>query len=92
MNLKFYTSEAKELKLKARKFWGQIPTFVEVTWKKLVGGLFAPPPPSWIVLKCFIEKLILGTLGHITVGKQIFYNFSVISGFKLLIWIIYDPT
>ena len=44
MNLKFYTSEAKELKLKARKFWGQIPTFVEVTGKKLVGGLFAPPP------------------------------------------------
>ena len=24
------------------KFWGLIPTFVEVTWGKLVGGLFAP--------------------------------------------------
>ena len=31
--LKFYTS--KELKLKVRKFWGLIPTFVEVTVEKL---------------------------------------------------------
>ena len=31
MNLKFYTSIVKGLKLKARKFWGLIPTFVEVT-------------------------------------------------------------
>ena len=44
-NLKFYTSVAKELKLKVRKFLGPIPTFVEVTGGKLVGGrdLFAPP-------------------------------------------------
>ena len=28
--LKFYTSVAKELKLKARKFWGLIATFAEV--------------------------------------------------------------
>ena len=33
-NLKFYTSVAKGLKLKVRKFWGLIPTFVEVTWEK----------------------------------------------------------
>ena len=32
-NLKFYTSVAKGLKLKVRKFWGLIPTFVEVTGK-----------------------------------------------------------
>ena len=44
-NLKFYTSLSKELKLKVRKFWGLIPTFVEVTGKKLVEvGLFALPP------------------------------------------------
>ena len=36
-NLKFYTSVAKGLKLKVRKFWGLIPTFVEITEEKLVG-------------------------------------------------------
>ena len=41
-NLKFYTSLSKGLKLTVRKFWGLIPTFVEVTGEKLVGGLFAP--------------------------------------------------
>ena len=30
MNLKFYTSMAKGLKLKARKFWQLFSTFVEV--------------------------------------------------------------
>ena len=29
-NLKFYTSVTKGLKLKVRKFWGLIPTFVQV--------------------------------------------------------------
>ena len=42
MTLKFYTIVAKGLKLKVRKVWGLIPTFVEVTWEKLVGDLFAP--------------------------------------------------
>ena len=42
--LKFWNSEAKALKLKVRKFWGIIPTYVEITGKKLVGGLFAPSP------------------------------------------------
>ena len=42
-NLKFYTSVAKELKLKVRRFWGLIRTFVEITGEKLVrGGLFGP--------------------------------------------------
>ena len=36
-NVTFYTSVAKRLKPKARKFWGVIPTFVEVTRKRLVG-------------------------------------------------------
>ena len=47
MVLKFYVSVAKGLKLKVRKFWELILTFVEVTGDKLIGGLFAPhPPPS----------------------------------------------
>ena len=34
---------AKRLKrLKVRKFWVLIPTFVEVTGEKLVGGISAP--------------------------------------------------
>ena len=39
-NLTFYTSVAKGLKPKTRKFWAVIPTFVEVTRKTLVGGPF----------------------------------------------------
>ena len=38
INLKFYTSVPKGLKLKVRKFCGLIPTFVEGTGKKLVRG------------------------------------------------------
>ena len=47
MNLKLYTSVAKELKLNARKLWWLNPTFVEVTNEKLVegAGAFCPPPP-----------------------------------------------
>ena len=44
-NIKFYTSVAKGLKLKVRKFGGLSPTFVEVTGEKLVRGSFYPPPP-----------------------------------------------
>ena len=47
MDLKFYTSQAKRSKLKVRKFWGLVPTFVEVRGEKLVGGpfrAFLPPP------------------------------------------------
>ena len=48
-NLRFYTSVEKGLKIKVGKFWGLIPSFVEVTGEKLVGGAFLPrplPPPS----------------------------------------------
>ena len=44
MALKFYTSVAKGLKLKVKKFYGLIPPFVEVTSEKLVGGPFCPSP------------------------------------------------
>ena len=44
--MKFYTSVAKGLKLKVRKFWGLIRTFVEVTGGKLDrgGGFLARAP------------------------------------------------
>ena len=46
MVLKFHTSVVKGLKLKVRKFWGLIPTFVEVAREKVVaGGAYLPPPP-----------------------------------------------
>ena len=40
--LKLYFSVVKILKLKFRKFWGQIPTFVKVIEEKLVGWSFYP--------------------------------------------------
>ena len=44
--LKFYTSVAKGLKLKVRKFWGLVPTFAEVSEEKLVVvGPFCPAHP-----------------------------------------------
>ena len=53
-NLKFYISPAKVLKLKLRKFWGLIPTYVEVTGEKLVGR------PFWL-------PLILNRVKHIII-------------------------
>ena len=45
-NLTFSANVAKGLKLKARKFWGLIPTIVETTGEKLVGrGRFFSPTP-----------------------------------------------
>ena len=41
MTLKFYTSVTKGFKLKVRKFYRLIPTFVEVTGEKQVGSLFS---------------------------------------------------
>ena len=43
MAFKFYTSVANVLKLKVGKFYGIIPTFVEVTGEKLVEGEFCLP-------------------------------------------------
>ena len=39
-SLKFYNNASKGLKIKVRKFWGLIPTFVEDTEEKLVRGPF----------------------------------------------------
>ena len=48
-NLKFFTSVVKGLKLKVKKFWELIPTFVEVTGEKLVEEAFCFLPPSPIL-------------------------------------------
>ena len=40
MDLTFYTSLAKGLKLNVRKFWELTPTFAEVTGEKLLGRAF----------------------------------------------------
>ena len=51
--LKIYTSMAKGLKLKVRKFLGLLPMFVEVTGEKLIrgrsGGLSASIVRNWNV-------------------------------------------
>ena len=44
VTLTFYNGVAKGLKLKSRKFWRLIPTFVEVTGEKLVEESFCPLP------------------------------------------------
>ena len=43
ITLKFYTSVAKGLKLKVRKLWRLIQTFVEVIWDRLVWC------PFWLI-------------------------------------------
>ena len=50
MDLTFYPSMEKRLKLKVRMFYGLIPTFVEFTAEKLVGDLFAPLPSPLSIL------------------------------------------
>ena len=45
MDLIFYTSVAKDLKLKVPKFWRLISAFVEIVGEKLVEDLFTTPPP-----------------------------------------------
>ena len=42
--LKFYTSVTKRLKLKVRKFWGLVPTFIEATGKNKFRGAFWRSP------------------------------------------------
>ena len=55
-NLKFYTSAAKALKLKVGKFLGLIPTSVEVTGGKLVGGTFLAPCILNRITMVFLES------------------------------------
>ena len=88
-NLKFSTSMEKGLKLKVRKFWGLIPTFVEVTGKKMVEWLFCLPP-SWIgltVLFCncplFYNWPVLKTLVSVKLFAGLVWltgNHMIVSG------------
>ena len=54
---KFYTSLAKGLKLKVKRFLGIKFTFVEVAGEKLVGGggSLSPPPLYWIGLTVALD-------------------------------------
>ena len=56
LTLKFYTSVTKTSKLKLRTFWGLIPTFVEVTGKKLSKGVLFGAP-SWRELNAYDPKV-----------------------------------
>ena len=66
-NLEFYIILSKGIRLKVRKFWRLIPTFLEVTGEKLVGGgggggLFVSLP-SWIGLSSFFPtKRVYSTI------------------------------
>ena len=63
MNLKFENQYGKRVKIKSMKVLGLIPTFVEVTGEKLVGGTFLPPPPITILnrVKHQAHKMIIHT-------------------------------
>ena len=77
--LKFYTSVAKEFKLKVRTLWGLILTFVEVTWEKLVGWSFCPTPrPLSVPIKVFIAVMMLldSTKKPINLLLNTSYDFS----------------
>ena len=71
MNLKFYTSVAKGLKLKVKNFWGISPTFLEVTWEKGKtgrggGGAFYSPILNRVNLNLLVpvEASILEYKNH----------------------------
>ena len=75
MVLKFYTSVAKRLKLKVRKFWWLIPAFVEIKGEKLVGGHFNPYPPflngiNWIKQHPLRERKCKFKIDKITYSKH----------------------
>ena len=54
INLTFYISVAKGLKLKVRKFWGLVPTYVETAGEKLIGEPFLSP--------CWIGLILIASL------------------------------
>ena len=65
--LKVYTSVAKGLKLKVRKFWWIIPTFAEVTREKLVRAFL---PPIFNGVKIDLDYLTLKALWSIWICIQ----------------------
>ena len=86
--LKFYSSVAKGLKQKFKKFWELIPTFVEVTGEKLVGGwgwLFAlpilPPNQNRINIFCWnftqVSYLPMSTKGYSEFFSVLFRSWAI---------------
>ena len=72
-NLKFYTSLSKGLKLRVRRFWGLIPTFVEVTGEKLVEGAF-PLPPILNRVKVNGDKKLNKVFQKSTLEERFFFS------------------
>ena len=87
MALKFYTSVKKGSKVKVRKFWGSILTFVEVSGEKLVGGgAFVPPFPSYpshpeFLFFKFNRKCMESLLRYMSYLKD--WNLSIQTNMKL---------
>ena len=71
--MKFYTGVTKGLKLKVRKLGRLIPTFVEVTGEKLVGGVF---PPILNRVKICLTVLIYFLTKDYNILNEIEYNSS----------------
>ena len=69
MTFKFYTRVAKGLELKVIKFCGLSPVFVEVTGKKLVGGILAPQSPPATLKKKDFEKCLFKLRNNSAYGK-----------------------
>ena len=81
--MKFYTSVAKGLKQKVKRFWGLIPTFVEVTREKLEegrGGEGGWVSPSLVILnrvkqrniRVFLARILKSSVCGLEVcGRQI---------------------
>ena len=97
MTLSFHTSVAKGLKLKVRKFWGLIPTFVEVKGEELVGDLFAPTP-SFILNRVKVSRtdwnvyFIILTLLSNQLGGSCIPNFTRRNWWIILVWKIESTT
>ena len=73
LNMKFYTSVAKVLKLKVRKFWGLVSMFVEVTGEKLGGGspFYLPPILNRVKEIVFSELALKCKNNIIKLGKSL---------------------
>ena len=80
-NLKFYTSVAKGLKLKARKLYGVIPSFVEVTGEKLEGTPHPLPPPPPQILNTVNINVIRMSVFDIFLLKYLEWIYKFPMGF-----------
>ena len=74
MAFKFYSSVAKGLKLKVRKSWGIVLTFVEAKGEKLVGEAFIPPITNrvnkWKKLQVYLKSWLLILSLHLLVQNR----------------------